>query len=253
MARTYAALPFDYIEEMALLSDEEFGRLCRALMEFAKTGGGDDLIQGNERFLWNRVKANEARHQASYEALIANKRIAGKRGAEKRWGKKNNTIPSEQVASEAENDGANSTASYSANESNLPPQVPSSNFGVNPDLGEVIRFYQDNLCFDMPRETTAVLSSWIESMGKDTVLLGLQCATQGACQTWNGSSTWGYVKKIFQAWIGAGVHNLEDAQRYIANRNARGGGVNSGYNNGNGRTASESSEEQKACFRGTRL
>ena len=32
MPRNYAALPYDYLEEMALLSDEEFGRVCRALL-----------------------------------------------------------------------------------------------------------------------------------------------------------------------------------------------------------------------------
>lgn len=83
MARNYAALPHDYLEEMELLSDEEFGRLCRALLLYSRDGEPPSL-SGSERLLWPRAKAQEDRFQASYEATIEQKRQAGRRSAEVR-------------------------------------------------------------------------------------------------------------------------------------------------------------------------
>ena len=37
-ARDYAALPHEYMEEMAALDDAEFGRLVRALLEYSRSG-----------------------------------------------------------------------------------------------------------------------------------------------------------------------------------------------------------------------
>ena len=49
MARNYAALPWEYKREMSTLNDAEFGRLCRALLEYSESGTPIALC-GNERF-----------------------------------------------------------------------------------------------------------------------------------------------------------------------------------------------------------
>lgn len=85
MARNYAALPHDYLEEMEALSSAEFGRLCRALLKYSATGE-EEPLQGSERLLLKRVILQERRFQKSYEEQIQAKRTAGKKGAEKRWG-----------------------------------------------------------------------------------------------------------------------------------------------------------------------
>ena len=36
--REYTALPFEYLEEMDVLSDAEYGRLIRALQEYSMSG-----------------------------------------------------------------------------------------------------------------------------------------------------------------------------------------------------------------------
>mgnify|MGYP006999332437 CR=1 FL=1 len=48
MARNYAALPWEYKREMSALNDAEFGRLCRALLEYSESGTPIALC-GNER------------------------------------------------------------------------------------------------------------------------------------------------------------------------------------------------------------
>lgn len=85
MARNYAALPHEYLEEMAELSDEEFGRLARALLRFSATGEEPELT-GNERFFWRRVVNRERGLQQHYEELSEKRSAAGKKGMASRWG-----------------------------------------------------------------------------------------------------------------------------------------------------------------------
>lgn len=84
MARNYAALPYDYLEEMEALNDAEFGRLTRALLVYSMTGEQIALC-GNERFYAKRVMAQEDRFKASYEDVSVVRREAGKAGAAARW------------------------------------------------------------------------------------------------------------------------------------------------------------------------
>lgn len=84
MARNYAALLHEYLEEMDILSDAEFGRLCRALLAYS-ADGKEVQLEGAEKVLWKRVKKQEDRFRESYEEQIRSKRSAGKKGATKRW------------------------------------------------------------------------------------------------------------------------------------------------------------------------
>lgn len=84
MARNYAALPYDYLEEMEALNDAEFGRLTRALLVYSMTGEQLALC-GNERFYAKRVMAQEDRFKASYDDISNTRREAGKAGAAARW------------------------------------------------------------------------------------------------------------------------------------------------------------------------
>lgn len=62
MARNYAALPHDYLEEMQELNDAEFGRLTRSLLKYSMTGE-PIALSGNERFYAKRVMAAEDEHK----------------------------------------------------------------------------------------------------------------------------------------------------------------------------------------------
>ncbi len=84
MARNYAALLHEYLEEMDILSDAEFGRLCRALLAYSMDGR-EGQLEGAEKVLWKRVKNQEDRFQENYKEQAKAKRTAGKRGAAKRW------------------------------------------------------------------------------------------------------------------------------------------------------------------------
>lgn len=100
MARNYAALPHEYLEEMDILSDAEFGRLCRALLKYSMTGE-EVQLEGAEKVLLKRVYMQERRFQESYSDLTESRREAGKKGAAKRWHKM--AIDSKAMASDSKN------------------------------------------------------------------------------------------------------------------------------------------------------
>ena len=87
MERDYAPMPMEYLEEMAILSDEDFGRLMRALLRYAKDGTPVEL-DGDCRFFAVRVmnKDNYYAKKAAEEAEKTAKRIAsGKKAAAARY------------------------------------------------------------------------------------------------------------------------------------------------------------------------
>ena len=100
MARNYAALPHEYLEEMDILSDAEFGRLCRALLKYSMTGE-EVQLEGAEKVLLKRVYMQERRFQESYSDLTESRREAGKKGAAKRWHKM--ASDSKAMASDSKN------------------------------------------------------------------------------------------------------------------------------------------------------
>ena len=75
MDRDYAPMPMEYLEEMAILSDEDFGRLMRALLRYAKDGT-PIALDGDCRFFAVRVmnKDNYYAKKAAEEAEKAVKR-----------------------------------------------------------------------------------------------------------------------------------------------------------------------------------
>lgn len=83
MARNYAALYHEYLDEMADLTDAEFGRLARALLVYSRTGEFPAL-NGNERLFKRRVIMQEDRAQESYVQVVEKNRANGKLGGRPR-------------------------------------------------------------------------------------------------------------------------------------------------------------------------
>lgn len=85
MAMNYTPLPFDFLEEAADLTDEEYGRLIRWAQHYQQTGEVGEL-PGNERFLARRLKMQLDRYCENYEQKAGARRDAGRKGAAARWG-----------------------------------------------------------------------------------------------------------------------------------------------------------------------
>lgn len=84
MNRDYTAIPHEYLEEMDILSDAEFGRLIRALLAYSITGEEREL-SGGEKAHWKRVRNRENRFQESFENNEKVKTERAKNAAKARW------------------------------------------------------------------------------------------------------------------------------------------------------------------------
>lgn len=76
---TYVKLFFDQLEALQPLTDEETGRLLRALWQYAANKETPTLV-GNERFLWPMLKNAQDRAEAAYADMLQKASEAGKRG-----------------------------------------------------------------------------------------------------------------------------------------------------------------------------
>lgn len=123
MARDYAALPYDYLDEMEELSDAEFGRLCRSLLEYSMTGTPIALC-GNERFYARRVMRREDYYQCSYKEKAERSRANGARGGRK-------PKPRETPKTQAGNSGTSKNPDASS-ETSGNPEKPKGTHG-NPE------------------------------------------------------------------------------------------------------------------------
>lgn len=94
MARNYAALFHEYLDEMADLTDAEFGRLARALLVYSRTGEFPAL-NGNERLFKRRVIMQEDRAQESYVQVVEKNRANGQLGGRPRKPRETHQNPDE--------------------------------------------------------------------------------------------------------------------------------------------------------------
>lgn len=143
--RTYAAVPHEYYEEMADLTDEEFGRLIRALLHYSMTGEQSDLT-GNERYFFKRVTNQEQRHQKHYEELSAVRSEAGRRGAEARWGNNGKMANQGKYGNnKTQNETQNETKNNNKNKNNSRSSSDEKRFEerVRKDVLELERFMRE--------------------------------------------------------------------------------------------------------------
>lgn len=106
MSRDYTAVPHEYLEEMDILSDAEFGRLIRALLEYSMTGEEKEL-SGGEKAHWKRVRNRENRYQERFEDNEKSKTERAKNAANARWSNAKNANASESIPSNAKNANTN--------------------------------------------------------------------------------------------------------------------------------------------------
>lgn len=142
MARNYAALPYEYKREMNALSDAEFGRLCRALIEYSESGTPIALC-GNERFYAERVMMQEDRYKDSYKEACEARKEAGKKGAIARWqGMATHSNACDAIADDGKNGQTETKTETKIN--TLPPNGGKSNTRfAPPTLVEVAEYCRE--------------------------------------------------------------------------------------------------------------
>lgn len=83
MAREYTPIPFEFLEELDGLSDEEYGRLIRAMQVYSISGEEPEL-EGVERLFWKRCRNTIDRYNESYEKRNTTNAENGRKGGRPR-------------------------------------------------------------------------------------------------------------------------------------------------------------------------
>ena len=75
----YVCLYISYLESLAPFSNEEIGRIVKAMLTYAATGEVPQF-DGNERFIWPTLKAQIDRDEAAYQERCEKNRANGAKG-----------------------------------------------------------------------------------------------------------------------------------------------------------------------------
>lgn len=83
MAMNYTPVPHEFLDELDCLSDEEYGRLIRAMQGYFMDGQEPEF-PGQERLFWKRCRNTMDRYVESYTARYAANGDNGKKGGRPR-------------------------------------------------------------------------------------------------------------------------------------------------------------------------
>lgn len=156
MARNYAALPYEYKREMNALSDAEFGRLCRALIEYSESGTPIALC-GNERFYAERVMMQEDRFKESYDSTAKKNKENGSKGGRPKT-EENPKEPKETQKTETETETNTLTPNGVKSNTRLAP----------PTLAEVAEYCRERGSIVDPERFVDfyMANGWVQGKGK---------------------------------------------------------------------------------------
>ena len=96
MARDYTPIPFEFLDELDGLTDEEYGRLIRAMQAYSIDGTEPELT-GTERLFWKRCKNTINRYNGNYDAKCAALSENGKKGGRPKKSDAPREIPENQM------------------------------------------------------------------------------------------------------------------------------------------------------------
>ncbi len=75
----YVCLYLSYLQSLSPFTDEECGRIIRAMLNYAETGEAPQF-EGNERFIWPSLQAQIDRDMEAYRAKCSKNRANGSKG-----------------------------------------------------------------------------------------------------------------------------------------------------------------------------
>lgn len=208
MARNYAALSHEYLEEMAELDDAEFGRLARALLKYSMTGEVVEL-PGNERFYYRRVLMREDRYRNSYDELAEKRSETARKAANKRWAARD-AVSMQAMPEHAGNANTN-TETNTKTEANTNSETKTNTKALPPEEGEgcmaVVSAYLDRIDPSASQASLEELKAYAQTMGSEVCLRAMDVALDSK------KATWPYIRGILRKWQSQGVACLADIKR----------------------------------------
>ena len=190
-------------EVFEMLSDEEAGKLIKAIFEYEKTGKIINLDKALQ-IAFIPIKSSLDRNKEKYNKVVER----NKKNIEKRWKKentKNTTGKSGMNINTKNTDNDNDSDNVNDNDNEYDNDSDNVNDSCVDGLQEIIDFYNNNIGMITPY-ALETLAEYGKKIGKDLVILAMKKSVEGNARNIN------YIKSILNNWDKKGIKTLIEAE-----------------------------------------
>lgn len=178
MAREFICLYFSWLETGATLTDEEFGRMCRAGLQYGLDGTEPDL-PGNDKILFPVMKWQVDRDVSKFDEICQKRREAGSRGGKSK-------------SKQNEANQANASNTKKKTKTNTKTTIISSSTATaESDISACVQAYEQNIG-PIARAAFDDISRQLADLPADLI-----CEAIGEAAL-NNKRSWNYVKAILK-------------------------------------------------------
>ena len=207
MAMCYVQMYFSYLEPLADLTDEEVGRVSRAILKYGVDKTIPDLSP-SEKMAFSFMKTNFDRDAAAYDAKVEKKRENGKKGGAPAGNQnaKKQKQPKQPKEEEKEEEETNKKEESSSSKEEVV---------LTTTMTTLLNSYQEAYGTATP-VIQRMLGGYVESLGPELVNKVIQVTAEA------GGKTWPYLAKSLEDCKRKGM----DLAAYEAEQFRRKGGHN---------------------------
>lgn len=178
MAREFICLYFSWLETGATLTDEEFGRMCRAGLQYGLDRTEPDL-PGNDKILFPVMKWQVDRDVSKFDEICQKRREAGSRGGKSK-------------SKQSEANQANASNTKKKTKTNTKTTIISSSTATaESDISACVQAYEQNIG-PIARAAFDDISRQLADLPADLI-----CEAIGEAAL-NNKRSWNYVKAILK-------------------------------------------------------
>lgn len=191
MAREFICLYFSWLETGATLTDEEFGRMCRAGLQYGLDGTEPDL-PGNDKILFPVMKWQVDRDVSKFDEICQKRREAGSRGGKSKSKQSEANKANATFAKQNEANQANASNTKKKTKTNTKTTIISSSTATaENDISACVQAYEQNIG-PIARAAFDDISRQLADLPADLI-----CEAIGEAAL-NNKRSWNYVKAILK-------------------------------------------------------
>ena len=196
---------------MEELSDAEFGQFIRAYAAFVETGIEPNFSDRSLRIMWKTVRAFDQMNCQKYVKTSEARQEAGRKGAEKRWNLRQQSMASDSKNSNCHFANSKNALSVSDSESVAVVDTTAATASTtaaprtDSDLAEIVQHFHQ-VIGDFPRSALDKLRRYQETFPTEVICRAFDEAAE------NGVRKWRYIDGILKGWQADGVRTLGDVE-----------------------------------------
>lgn len=192
MAREFICLYFSWLETGATLTDEEFGRMCRAGLQYGLDGTEPNL-PGNDKILFPVMKWQVDRDVSKFDEICQKRREAGSRGGKSKSKQSEANQANATFAKQNEANQANASNTKKKTNTKTKTTIISSSTASSAenDLAACVQVYEQNIG-PISRAAFDEISRQLGDLPADLI-----CEAIGEAAL-NNKRSWNYVKAILK-------------------------------------------------------